>query len=165
MSGRLPTCRDRRGWRPARSAPSRPASRSRPCARRDTSGRPSPRRDRTRCRRRETPRAPAARGSPGSSRSVSIVPGAEPRTSTPATAPASDKDHRAPGRPLGAREVSDLDDRARLSVRSSSTCLTRCVPPAVARLDRPMRPEVQPDRGHRHSLHRAILPPGECFWP
>ena len=46
----------------------------------------------------------------GSSRSVPIVPGAPPRTSTPATAPAGQHD-RAAGRPLGERVVADLDRR------------------------------------------------------
>jgi hypothetical protein len=39
------------------------------------------------------------------------VPGAPPRTSTLATAPASREDHRAARRPLGQGEVADLDAR------------------------------------------------------
>ena len=45
----------------------------------------------------------------GESRSVSRVPGAAPRTSTPPTAAGAGQDDRAAGRPLRQRDVTDRD--------------------------------------------------------
>ena len=95
--------------RPARSAgaPGRPSCR-RP-ARPASASRRRPHPGPTRCRRPAGCRAPARPRWTGASRSVSRVPGAAPRTSTPADRAAAREHHRAAGGPAGVGEVADLD--------------------------------------------------------